>query len=841
MDAFIHSVTSSPTDRPTPIAQMPKPRQENNQAKATKRKSKRAKKACLSCRKRKVRCDVSQRGPPCMNCFLDGDDCVVAERSARRRLLTSCDHAAEASERRECCGQQPMTLGNEVLSTGIWASISDGLDLPHLDGTQPSIKSKIDAIDGAAELCTKRGRPGAWVPFESHSFLSTKGLGGLDTSESRYLDAQTCFQVPNRTILDEFMRAYFIYIHPLFPLLDEGAFWDMYYDRPRASDEPERRMSLLVVQAMLFAACTFVSREAIERLGYKDPRLARATLYRKAKLLHDFDVELSPASRSQATLLLSYWATSSPQAVKQRNSTWLDIAIRNARMAGAHNYASSSEGPTALTRNALKRLWWCCVLRDRILALCCRRSIQITPLDFDFDTHQPLDSSDLESEFNSSLVYGTDTKKQLAEILHQTLELCVSLTRILLMTYSPKEGLDTKHLVLSDEQQKLAGCWLALRRWRRLAAGQHAHSPLKNSQSSLHESISLCKNLMLMYYHTARAALCHHEIKLLADPKLCPEKLGGRDVDSDAPEQPLINLCTSRHELQDSMMGVTECLRDLYSKELLHRLPVSAVACTALPLILHALDAKLEANTRAGSVSSAASHHRLSLVLRAITACQERYDSVDFVGRTAHYIMEMAQTGRVLVSSMPQEVNGTRWAGLLETHPTSYLRLILVLDSSLSKDRLPDEEMPLSSLVDPLLQFTVGSDCTSTAKSPVSTPISSDPVLDTFPSSCGITPQTSGCRTPTTTCEGTKEISVDDPCSLMLGQTSTEPQLDDISVQEAARITELLSQDDCLDYFTTPVGEEPTPDTPFGERSPFVAPTCPELSGLKWLDYFNLH
>jgi hypothetical protein len=41
---------------------------------------KRAPKACLACRARKVRCDVVVHGAPCTNCRLDGDECVVKER-----------------------------------------------------------------------------------------------------------------------------------------------------------------------------------------------------------------------------------------------------------------------------------------------------------------------------------------------------------------------------------------------------------------------------------------------------------------------------------------------------------------------------------------------------------------------------------------------------------------------------------------------------------------------------------------------------------------------------------------------------------------------------------------
>lgn len=51
--------------------------------KASNKVRKRAPKACLSCRSRKVRCDVSQRGRPCMNCYLDSETCVVTGRASR--------------------------------------------------------------------------------------------------------------------------------------------------------------------------------------------------------------------------------------------------------------------------------------------------------------------------------------------------------------------------------------------------------------------------------------------------------------------------------------------------------------------------------------------------------------------------------------------------------------------------------------------------------------------------------------------------------------------------------------------------------------------------------------
>jgi hypothetical protein len=40
-------------------------------------RTRRAKIACIGCRNRKVRCDVTHRSAPCTNCFLDDKECVI--------------------------------------------------------------------------------------------------------------------------------------------------------------------------------------------------------------------------------------------------------------------------------------------------------------------------------------------------------------------------------------------------------------------------------------------------------------------------------------------------------------------------------------------------------------------------------------------------------------------------------------------------------------------------------------------------------------------------------------------------------------------------------------------
>ncbi|KAB8212734.1 hypothetical protein BDV33DRAFT_186257 [Aspergillus novoparasiticus] len=42
-------------------------------------RKRRAARACLACRKRKIRCDVARSGMPCTNCRLDSVECVVTK------------------------------------------------------------------------------------------------------------------------------------------------------------------------------------------------------------------------------------------------------------------------------------------------------------------------------------------------------------------------------------------------------------------------------------------------------------------------------------------------------------------------------------------------------------------------------------------------------------------------------------------------------------------------------------------------------------------------------------------------------------------------------------------
>ncbi|KAH6663322.1 cutinase transcription factor 1 beta [Plectosphaerella plurivora] len=549
------------------------------------------------------------------------------------------------------------------------------------------------------------------VTYSYYPFLRVGNLANIPPEDVNHLERQGCLRVPTRPVLDEFVQQYFLHVHPLLPMLDEGQFWDTYHSCASTSSRPPPPVSLLVFQAMLFASCNFVSRRALEGLGHATVRAARAALHRRCKLLYDMDTESSPVSIAQAALLLTHWSPPTSSAPRKPNSAWLAIAIQHAKTAEAHHHAAlptRQQGQTpaqARRQNLLKRLWWCCIIRDRIMGLGLRRSLQITRAHFDFDGAATFGFADLAAEASRSRVYDPDTKRCLAEILEQLVELCVVLTDVLILVFplddSPGWGRDMR----PAERETLRDCKVALRRWykgatRRFPAsgGSAVARPGGRGSEFHHDSVILYTNLMYMYYHSSRVVLSHHEVLHLAITASAPSF-------STIPSSDMAIIGENRDELQDASTGVTECLKELINLRLARWLPISAVAVTALPLVLHILDAKLsstqkKSSQRPMSTQSVAKQHRLNILIEAMKTYQWQYDGVDWVSETIRHIINLAQLDAP-VSDPSQATDDdapiSDWTDILASQPSSYLRLALTMDLSLSKGRFPeDADFPVS-------------------------------------------------------------------------------------------------------------------------------------------------
>lgn len=146
--------------------------------------------------------------------------------------------------------------------------------------------------------------------------------------------------------------------------------------------------------------------------------------------------------------------------------------------------------------NSLKRLWWCCIVRDRILSLSLRRPMQITDADFDFQHSPRLRLEDFDDEIHESLVYEPKIKYELFEIFFQVVELCFILTDILSLVVPslPSHDMDSDP---KTEYARIQRNEAALRRWYKVATVKTSSQVGCQLQ---HESSILYRSLMITYF-----------------------------------------------------------------------------------------------------------------------------------------------------------------------------------------------------------------------------------------------------------------------------------------------------------------------------------------------------
>ncbi|KAH7145476.1 fungal-specific transcription factor domain-containing protein [Dactylonectria estremocensis] len=708
---------------------------------------KRARKACLSCRARKVRCDVSQRGRPCANCYLDSEPCVVTGRASKyRRAQYDVQDGIQASLPPYAPLSQPSNspkvaetatdleatdLNNES-PRGRPACLPDQqgagepLDFHHRDSHQADTQFEFPEcpenpagasseqpsyLQGTSnntftpeDLPTFTLKPNNYsstsfqsqwpmngnapgsseLSFFCYPFLRVTNIHQLRQQDVGFLECQGCLKVPMRPFLDEIVRHYFLHIHPFLPLIHEGDFWELYYRDPHYP--LEETMPLLLLQAMLFAACTFISDSTVQALGYRDIRSMRATFLRRAKLLYDLECESSPLVIAQACVLLSFTSLSSS---RKPNTIWLGLGIDNAKLAEAHLYATMSSSSRSKERNVLKRLWWCCIIRDRSIGLLMRLPIRITKDQFDFDA-DPLTYNDINDELHRSKVYNPATKQSLAEILAQSIKLYTALTDILSLILPPK-GMHSPVQHEKDESHvKLQDCKAALERWHASAVSKLPN--IRNcpdlttspARANSHESTILYKNLMYMYYHTARIVLCHYEVLQL-------DILRASTGSSYSLAEDLSTIFETRREVQDANLSITECHKELLRLGLVQWLPSSAIGFILLPLVLNILDTKLSPPPRLEldkSQASGITQQQLNILIQFMKVYWPRYDGVEWVSEIIRHITNLAQLDESKVRRKSSSIN---WADIFAFQPRSYLRLVLALDLSLSKGRLPQD------------------------------------------------------------------------------------------------------------------------------------------------------
>ncbi|KAF4946369.1 hypothetical protein FSARC_14213 [Fusarium sarcochroum] len=541
------------------------------------------------------------------------------------------------------------------------------------------------------------------VLYSSYQFLTVGNIHAIPHQDVNYLETQGCLHIPTRSILDAFVRGFFVHVHVFLPLLDEGDFWEMYC--PTTNPAPKTKMSLLVLQAMLFASCNFVPLPILHQMGHRDVCAARASFYRKAKLLYNMEIESAHLPLAQSALLLMGWVPDRPSnTMPVPYKTWLGLGLHHAKHINAHRENGVCDVPSSTCSaedphsNTLRRLWWCCIIMDRLSPLCTRFRLQITSDLFDFEHCVPLGFVDLQTEVYRSKVFHPSTKLQHIAIFSKFLGLLMALTEVLPIVFPFENKLESGTESLEEEANKIERCGDLLRNWYKTANADFplfdGHDADQRSDELDHtNSIILYTNLMYIYYYTSCITLCNRRIFSQVATSRCAKVQG-------AETHKLAGNLEIRGDIEVSVVGLTKCIGALTRCRLTDRLPITVLACMAIPLALYVVTARLSSLDRelapshfdnCSETDLALNQTQLDVLIKAVDTLLPEYYGAEWIKDTARHAANLAQSYNQLLLQSGQEAMRD-WGHILAMHPVAYLRLTWTVDLCISRRRSPETQ-----------------------------------------------------------------------------------------------------------------------------------------------------
>lgn len=144
-----------------------------------------------------------------------------------------------------------------------------------------------------------------------------------------------------------------------------------------------------------------------------------------------------------------------------------------------------------------KRLWWCCVLRDRILPLGVRRPLQIAHSHLN-SAGDELTEKDFEEDMGKSEVYDTETQHLLAKIVVAQCKLSIEMTDVITMVY-PADGADPVITASEEDFNRVSAeterCKMKLIDWY-----ETINQWISTVRGKSHASVTLYASLLYIYY-----------------------------------------------------------------------------------------------------------------------------------------------------------------------------------------------------------------------------------------------------------------------------------------------------------------------------------------------------
>ncbi|KIW17641.1 hypothetical protein PV08_04836 [Exophiala spinifera] len=571
---------------------------------------KRASQACHHCRTRKVKCDLMKSGVPCHNCESDGIECVVVEsrRSRKYRLqkrqltgLVTLPPLKQAQSTATEDSHSNEDIGEEAFKDPVVPAAGAPAHTPtaRVNILQSPVGTNSGHnIDGIRYWSVSRNVRAASSSQSASSAVNLPSYiravrPSIKGQDIDFLSYRGALALPNDDLRDQLLRCFVLYVYTYMPIVDLE---ELLGAIDGTTNGP--KVSLTLFQAVMFAGSAFVDLELLKNAGYDNRRAARADYYQKVKLLYDFDWDVDRIALIQSLLLINYWYVS--ETDQKDPWHWCGVCVSLSVSLGLDQRITYHQRDLK-TCHLWRRIWWACVMRDRITAVSMRRpmrikdeDINLIPLWYDDFDIQPINTSIVSLKGLPFLTVPT-LRKSLAEMCIAKINLLLTMGHIIrdlyhlrvfggstaqaTMLYKPKASrIEPAQLSkLGDElaqwYRDLPGsCWVLL----------PSSENVRRYDSATEDALFLHRALLRMTY-------------LLATENLSRPQMLSKGMSTDS----------TNNKVKDAADDIAEMVQRLQKRDLVKFLPPFAVS-----FMLFALAAFLvEIKTKGQNLPGQQFHH----------------------------------------------------------------------------------------------------------------------------------------------------------------------------------------------------------------------------------------
>jgi hypothetical protein len=279
-------------------------------------------------------------------------------------------------------------------------------------------------------------------------------------------------------------------------------------------------------------------------------------------------------------------ATTSPVPYR----TWLSLGIHHAKLINAHRHAGICDVVTTANEprsRILRRLWWCCIICDRLSSLTCRFRLQITPDMLDMENSLPLGFGDLQSEIHRSNVFSPTTKRQLIALFSKNLSLLMLLTELIPVAYPFETRLESSSDFSAQEEENIRKSCDLLEEWYETAMAEFppVHQVNTAEEGEATNSVAVHTNLMYIYYQYVLEPQFSMVYSLISSSTsciaLCNRRIFTQISGTGSPgfhrvDYQYGNRSTEiRGDIEDSVLGLSKCIGSLIRSHLAKYLPIT--------------------------------------------------------------------------------------------------------------------------------------------------------------------------------------------------------------------------------------------------------------------------